>query len=644
MAFLLMTFQYGTPRSSSDMNSFKSTASQKRFFIGSFSIIPWLFFLSHLVLAVGLGPVLSLAQDASSSKQPDSSKHPGFIIWSRANSTDNVPAEAVFFRRSFNTPSFHSKQTKAILQITCDDGYRIYINGQEIGSDKVWQSIESFDITAQLKTGKNAIAVQAENASSSPAGLFATIRFTDGKQSSQFHTDRTWKYSAVATPGWRFHDFKDDGWKNSFEQGKRGATNPWANTFTWQAKISKPEIRQAKRKNRTGFELVNGDRVVWLGDTFIERMQTNDYLETLLTTQLPHLDLKFRNLGWSGDNVFGLSRAVFGDQANGFRRLENDIKIADPTLIVIGYGRNESFLGTPFLPQFLAGLKNLVKVLRTTRSDIVFLSPSLMENLGPPLPDPAEKNRRIRVYSQAIREFAQAHRCHFIDNLKPLGESTVSKTDVPAIRDRLTDNGLHFNEYGYWRTAPELAKKFGALDDPVKMIFDLQQKTLTATGTTIHSVQFQENQIEFVALDDRLMACPPPQYSPRGGPMMATHDRIQINGLTPGTYGLKMDGTPTIMASHQEWSVGVLINRSKYVSQPQQLRQLILRKNEMFFHRYRPQNETYLFLFRKHEQGNNAVEIPQFDPIVEDLEKQIQQLKKAKPIRYSLSKIETTGK
>ena len=156
MAFLMMTFQYGSPRSSSDMNSFKSTASQKRFFIGSFSILSWLFFLSPLVLAVGLGPALSLAQDASSSKQPDSSKHPGFIIWSRANSTDNVPAEAVFFRRSFNTPSFHSKQTKAILQITCDDGYRVYINGQEIGSDKVWQSIESFDITAQLKTGKNA--------------------------------------------------------------------------------------------------------------------------------------------------------------------------------------------------------------------------------------------------------------------------------------------------------------------------------------------------------------------------------------------------------------------------------------------------------------------------------------------------------
>ncbi len=34
------------------------------------------------------------------------------------------------------------------------------------------------------------------------------------------------------------------------------------------------------------------------------------------------------------------------------------------------------------------------------------------------------------------------------------------------------------------------------------------------------------------------------------------------------------------------------------------------RRTSFFFHRHRPQNETYLLLFRKHEQGNNAVELP----------------------------------
>ena len=48
----------------------------------------------------------------------------------------------------------------------------------------------------------------------------------------------------------------------------------------------------------------------------------------------------------------------------------------------------------------------------------------------------------------------------------------------------------------------------------------------------------------------------------------------------------------------------------------QELRRRIAEKNQLFFHRYRPQNETYLFLFRKHEQGNNSVEIPKFDPLI----------------------------
>ena len=53
------------------------------------------------------------------------------------------------------------------------------------------------------------------------------------------------------------------------------------------------------------------------------------------------------------------------------------------------------------------------------------------------------------------------------------------------------------------------------------------------------------------------------------------------------------------------------------------LRELVSRKNQLFFHRYRPQNETYLFLFRKHEQGNNASEIPQFDPLIRSADEAI---------------------
>jgi hypothetical protein len=56
------------------------------------------------------------------------------------------------------------------------------------------------------------------------------------------------------------------------------------------------------------------------------------------------------------------------------------------------------------------------------------------------------------------------------------------------------------------------------------------------------------------------------------------------------------------------------------------LRKAIVAKDTLFFDRWRPQNETYLFGFRKHEQGQNAKEIPMFDPLIADAEKKIHEL------------------
>ncbi len=55
------------------------------------------------------------------------------------------------------------------------------------------------------------------------------------------------------------------------------------------------------------------------------------------------------------------------------------------------------------------------------------------------------------------------------------------------------------------------------------------------------------------------------------------------------------------------------------------LRAEIGEKNRLFLHRWRPANETYLFLFRKHEQGQNAKEIPMFDPLIEAQEVRIEE-------------------
>ncbi|MEC9092219.1 MAG: GDSL-type esterase/lipase family protein [Planctomycetota bacterium] len=557
------------------------------------------------------------------------------FIWSVADSKTDIAPGIVYFRKSFKTPNAES----TTLEITCDDGYRVYVNGKLVGRNTAWQTVARYDIQSLLGEQENVIAVHAENASKSPAGLYAKITWKSGKTTQSLGTNRSWKFSKSPKAGWRFPKYDDSGWSDSFEQGEFGKVLPWANRFTYE---SKPPVSPAPQKTklaRNAFELVNGDRIVFVGSTFIERLQSNDYLETLITSQFSHLDLKFRNLGWSGDNVFGLSRAVFGNQADGFRRLENDLLVADPTLTIVCYGLNESFRGKEYLPTFLAGLEQLVTLLRSNQSDILFISPMLMENLGPPLPDPRTQNQNIKMYTAAIRKYASANGCGFIDNLKPLGSTGFSKTDVPAIRDRLTENGMHLTEYGHWRMAPQLTNKLGGSSANCQFEIDLQHNLFSAVGSTIHSISFENALVKFSAKDDRLLESPPPKFKPRGGKMMATHDQIKISGLQPGNYGLQINGKPSSVANEKQWAAGVLINRSYYVDQPEKLRAMILKKNEMFFHRYRPQNETYLYLFRKHEQGNNAVEIPQFDPIIAEFEKTISSLKKPEVIHYQLQRI-----
>src|SRR5262249_39075675 len=64
------------------------------------------------------------------------------------------------------------------------------------------------------------------------------------------------------------------------------------------------------------FEFKDGDRVVLIGSTLIEREQRYGYWEAALTAANPDKNITFRNLGWSGDTVWGEARAGFGTAAD----------------------------------------------------------------------------------------------------------------------------------------------------------------------------------------------------------------------------------------------------------------------------------------------------------------------------------------
>lgn len=289
----------------------------------------------------------------------------------------------------------------------------------------------------------------------------------------------------------------------------------------------------ASQPSVSAWSLRDGDRIVFLGDTFIEWEGDRGFIETALVAAHPDASLTFRNLGWSGDTVWAESRGVFDQPAKGYERMLTLVRELKPTVVFVAYGRNESHQGEAGLAAFRTQLEKLCDDLRSAAAAgaanesakpadvrLVLVTPHRFETA-----DATARNRSLFIYCDAIRDVAAAKQAGLVDLFAQL-----PATAPPG--DRLTENGVHLSNAGY----AQAARIFAA-----------------ASGRAL----------------------------------------------------------PADFAARSET-----------------IRNQVVAKNRLFFHRWRPANETYIFLFRKHEQGNNAVEILQFDPLVEAAEQQVRSLAK----------------
>lgn len=375
------------------------------------------------------------------------------------------------------------------------------------------------------------------------------------------------------------------------------------------------------------FELKEGDRVVLLGGTFIEREGTEGYLETLLTSETGHANVTFRNLGWSGDTVFGLARARFGKQADGFQHLKEHVEALKPTVLIVSYGQNESFDGEAGLPEFKRGLDQLLKVLDGTKARVVFVSPIRHEDLGRPLPDPAKHNTDLYLYVDLLKKVAAERKDPFVDLFR----------DLAGPRP-LTDNGIHLTSAGYWQAAQVTVQSLRAARKPMVLKLDAGSapRVTSSEGGKVERLEAKPGRLAFQARADSLPAPRLPKPSTTSSVKHVDASSMEVNGLPDGRYDVKVDGKKVAAFRSESGMLRIKLDSGPDFDQAEALRHLINSKNELYFHRWRPENETYLFGFRKYEQGQNAREIPLFDPLVTAKEGQIAELRVPKPHSYEI--------
>ncbi len=281
--------------------------------------------------------------------------------------------------------------------------------------------------------------------------------------------------------------------------------------------------------DKSVFEFKDGDRLVLIGNTVLEREQRYGALEPRLSLALGDAKVSVRNLAWSGDTVFGHARSYFGPPEEGLQRMGVHLEMLKPTVVLLCYGSDLAFERLEGLPDFLSGYRNLIELIRSKSPGVrvIIATPPPLENLLPPLPDLTVENKNLSSLRDALRKFAGMQNAFFVDWFEFMGG--LPKPGITA--KPLTENGVHYTREGYEKLSAKL-----------------------------------------------------------------------VAGL-----GLKMPDAPTPALEN--------------------LRRAVIAKDTLFFNRWRPHNETYLFGFRKHEQGQNAKEIPMFDPLIAEGDQVIQKLK-----------------
>ncbi|MDP7293281.1 MAG: GDSL-type esterase/lipase family protein, partial [Verrucomicrobiota bacterium] len=403
----------------------------------------------------------------------------------------------------------------------------------------------------------------------------------------------------------------------------------------------KPALKSFPRKAQR-LNFIGGDRVLLVGDGLIELAQKQGYLEYRITVQNSGRKLHFHNIGWSGDTPAGIARDGLGtrqaghEPANeGWLQLSKQITDIKPTVAIIGYGMASSLDGST-LEQFKSDYQRLVGHIKASagkknRLRLVFISPIAHENLGGKLPNGEAHNKVLENYREAIGDLATEHDAWFVDLYRYLKRRKGSSTPL------LTTDGIHLSDYGYWvmASAAEFSFswtatnfRFGIMDNGTERGggygIKLSNISKTANGATLNG--------QFEGL--------PPYFAREKKGNLFTQQtaigRIQFFGLPEGRYTLAADNVEILTADTKEWTSGAFIDAGPDIDQAEEIRRLIREKNELFFHRSRPQNQAYLWGFRKHEQGNNFREVPMFDPLIRQKEEEIFALNKTVQRSYKL--------
>lgn len=371
--------------------------------------------------------------------------------------------------------------------------------------------------------------------------------------------------------------------------------------------------------SQQSFDPKNGDRITLLGNALIENEQEFGFLEYALTSYWPEKHLTFRNLGWSGDTVFGDARSYYTYPPSPYDLLISQIKATEPNWVIIGYGNVEAQEGSKGVDAFKNGLNQLLDSVEAIGAKAILLStiPQVSAGTEDLL---ALRNKTYSDYNQSIHAIAQSRKLAFVDVFDAFTTTTAAEF--------YENNGIHLNEKGYVQLAETIMNQLGLSRENPSIVIDAATESVESNvpvnklyiADKTRNISFQSTQ------------------KPPSNPYQA-NETIKVNGLKKGTYALSVDGKLIAVGNRKAWEAGIPLAQGPSLQQSEQMLKLIREKDKIYFQQYRPQNRTYILGFRSYEQGRHKEGLAALDALILWLDDQINQTKKPKNLHYQLERL-----
>ena len=298
------------------------------------------------------------------------------------------------------------------------------------------------------------------------------------------------------------------------------------------------------------FQIKDGDRVVFYGDSITDQRLYTTFAETYVVTRFPKLKVSFVHSGWGGDRVTG------GGGGPIDLRLKRDVLVYKPTVMTIMLGMNDGeyrAFDQGVFDTYANGFKHIVDVVKGALPAIRItgIEPSPFDDVTRAPQFPGGYNAVLVRYGQFVAEFAKSRGLNVADLNTPVVAALrkANATDAKLAQQIVPDR-VHPDPGGHLLMAEALVKSWNAPALVSSVVIDGAGARLeSAENAAVSEVAAVSGGLTWTQKDAALPMPIDPQdrvlqLAVRSSDFLDAMDRepLKVTGLTAARFALTIDG------------------------------------------------------------------------------------------------------